>query len=120
MGADKRRSSGVCLTLGKRKRGAVSSLRLGMNPQAIWQCRIYPAFEQLEVIVIKDIRLILRNRPKAPFMGRSSLALAFRGRFRMSLTAVYRRSAYAVIFFLLWRFCFAKLVSRLALTPARG
>ena len=54
-----------------KKRGAVSSLRLGMNPQAVWLPRVNPAFKKRGVIVIKRMNLILRSALKAPFMGRS-------------------------------------------------
>ena len=55
----------------------VLSFRLGMNPQAIWLRRINPAFKQLETVISKHARLVAKSPLKAPFMGRSSLALAF-------------------------------------------
>ena len=51
--------------------------RLGMNPQATWLRRINPAFKQLGALVIKYIRLVSKSALKAPFMGRSFVALAF-------------------------------------------
>ena len=91
------------------KRGCtVSAVRLGMNPQAAWLRRINPAFKQLGAVVSKHARLVARSPLKAPFMGRSSVALAFRACFRMPLTAVYRRSASAAIGVLLRWFCLGR------------
>ena len=60
-----------------KKGGAVSSRRLGMNPQAIWLRRINPASRQLETEAINNTGIGLWSPLKARFMGRSFIALAF-------------------------------------------
>ncbi len=60
-----------------KERSAVSCLRMGMNPHATWLRRMNPAFKQLKAIAAQPIRLISESPLKAPFMGHSSLALAF-------------------------------------------
>jgi len=61
------------------EKGAVVVLphRLGVYPQAAWLRRTNPAFKQLDAVVIKHTGLMSRTPLKAPFMGRSFVALAF-------------------------------------------